>query len=285
MEAPAMKAICLHRLSYARIKRLTNWLVECLMEWLSNLILPPTCTYCQNSSVGHHNLCRKCKEDIVFCDNNTCTYCSLTLPPHPEEYTKFSKKFGKNVIVCDFCYDGKYKFDALICPTIYGEKISSMASALKFEGQTNNAKFFALEINKQIALKNLCKIDIIACVPISRRRLFFRGYNQASLIAKFIYLEQKKINPNVIFAPNLLQKIKHTKPQSKLSRIERIKNIKNCFSLNKAILPKINKDLNILLVDDIATTLATITEACKTLKTHFKTSKILACAFSRVDIM
>jgi len=98
---------------------------------------------------------------------------------------------------------------------------------------------------------------IIIPVPLSQKRLKWRGFNQAEEIAKnlSIYLEIPLFN-------NILVKNKETFSQSKLPKEERKRNLLNSFCLkNKQI-----KNKKILLVDDIYTTGSTMEGCAKTLK-------------------
>ena len=82
-----------------------------------------------------------------------------------------------------------------------------------------------------------------------------RGFNQSEIIAK----ELGRIsNCKVV---SLLSKIKDTEDQARLNKEERLKNIKNCFKLCDR--PGLSQ---VLLVDDVFTTGATMKECCKVLK-------------------
>lgn len=100
--------------------------------------------------------------------------------------------------------------------------------------------------------------DIIIPVPISKKRLKQRGYNQSYLIAK----ELAKIL-NIEVDNQILQKIKNNSAQSILNKNEREHNVKNVYKLfsNKNIIGK-----KILLIDDIYTTGSTVNECSKILK-------------------
>lgn len=100
--------------------------------------------------------------------------------------------------------------------------------------------------------------DIIVPVPISKKRKLERGYNQSDLVAKEL---ANFLNLNL--ESHILLKNKNNKVQSSLDKIEREENVKGVY-----ILKKINNiiDKNVLLVDDIFTTGATLNECSKILK-------------------
>lgn len=101
--------------------------------------------------------------------------------------------------------------------------------------------------------------DVIMPVPVSKKRLKERGYNQAQLIAK----EIAQVNSKPIIN-NCLIKSKNIVPQSTLNKEEREQNIKNVYEIkNKHKL--LNK--KVLLIDDIYTTGSTVNECCRLLET------------------
>lgn len=101
--------------------------------------------------------------------------------------------------------------------------------------------------------------NLIIPVPLSKKRLRWRGFNQAELLAKKVAtrFSLKLDNKNLI-------RIKHKKPQAKLNEIHRLENVKECFSWQGGDLNK----KNIILIDDVVTTGATLNECAKVLKAH-----------------
>lgn len=103
---------------------------------------------------------------------------------------------------------------------------------------------------------------ILIPIPLSRKRYRERGFNQAELLCKKIiefdqyrYLKLEK---------NILIKIKDTRHQVSIkNKQERLKNLSGSFVVKNN---KILKGKNIILIDDVTTTGATLNEARKTLK-------------------
>lgn len=113
--------------------------------------------------------------------------------------------------------------------------------------------------HNQEALKNL-DFDIIVPIPLHWTRYAWRGFNQAEEIAKG--MSQISGKPIV----HLLERSKKTKFQNTLNKEERLLNVSNTFSIALSVTDYLAyKDAKILLVDDLYTTGATITEAVKTL--------------------
>ena len=101
------------------------------------------------------------------------------------------------------------------------------------------------------------KIEALAFVPIHRRKKALRGYNQSELMSSYV---SKKMN--IPLLNNHLIKNKWTLDQNKLGKIERKNNLKDSF---KTINSEEFKGKEILLIDDIITTGATMEECGRTL--------------------
>jgi len=101
------------------------------------------------------------------------------------------------------------------------------------------------------------KKALIIPIPLHPRRERWRGFNQAELIAReiadYLHLEM---------SVGELIRVKHRKPQTKLNKKDRKNNIKNCFFWRGSGL----SGRDIVLVDDVATTGATLNEAARILK-------------------
>ena len=106
--------------------------------------------------------------------------------------------------------------------------------------------------------ENIWNESILIPVPMEKKKMKNRGYNQSEELAK----ELSKILQIPLSLNNLI-KIKQTLPQIKLSAKERQENLKNAFSINN---PEELKNKKIFLVDDVYTTGSTMEECAKTLK-------------------
>ncbi len=129
--------------------------------------------------------------------------------------------------------------------------------AFKFYGFKSISKCFG-DLLARIIENNQIKADIIIPVPVSKRRHFVRGYNQSFLIADTTSkLTQIKIENSVLI------KSRDNHKQSLLSLEERIENTKNVFEVKNS--EKI-RNKNVILIDDIYTTGATVNECSRILK-------------------
>ena len=101
------------------------------------------------------------------------------------------------------------------------------------------------------------KPDMIVPIPLHVRRLRSRGFNQAGLLA-----HQLGAAVGIRVNDLVLRRERHTKPQVDLSPIDRKKNVQKAFKAN----PGSVKGINILLIDDVFTTGATMNSAADALK-------------------
>ena len=148
------------------------------------------------------------------------------------------------------------------------KQVKDMLWALKYDNHKHVAELFGAVIAENLdarveeaALFKKQNNLVIIPIPLSSKRLYERGYNQSELLAKSIV---KHSLQNLQLTTNVLKR-KHTKRQAHTnSKQERKQNARNTFYVrNKHLI----KDRDILLIDDIVTTGATLTEARRKLKT------------------
>jgi len=102
---------------------------------------------------------------------------------------------------------------------------------------------------------------ILSPVPISKKKMQEKGFNQAELLCeKIVENDTGNLFDHIT---DVLEKTKNTAPQTTLKKGERLENLKGAFVVN----PKINvSGKTIILIDDVVTTGATIVEIKRTLK-------------------
>lgn len=105
--------------------------------------------------------------------------------------------------------------------------------------------------------------DMIIPVPLHARRFRWRGFNQSALLAQEVSKKMTPLMP-ILYADNILIRIRHTTPQTKTkNREQRLNSLKNAFRVN---CPTDIAGKKILLIDDVATTGSTLAECASALK-------------------
>jgi ComF family protein len=130
---------------------------------------------------------------------------------------------------------------------------------LKYRGNREVATIFGKILAKKIREQDI-KEALIIPLPLSKERRKERGWNQSELLGQALVDN----NPTLRLQLDILEKIRHTIPQTKLNRKERLENLKNCFAVTPHKQAEVFQK-NIILLDDVCTTGSTISEARNTL--------------------
>lgn len=169
--------------------------------------------------------------------------------------------------VCDGClpklpyagdkgFTDKYEFLEAVCsPYFYKGELAEAIKRFKFNNCKGYYAFFACEMAEYIRLHLNGKFDVITWIPISSKRMRTRGYNQAQLLA------EKIAQILDIDASPMLIKYRDNPPQSGIKKIERRKaNVSGVYKLAADVGGK-----RVLIIDDIVTSGATLSECAMTL--------------------
>lgn len=208
-------------------------------------------------------LCTDCWSKVNFISEPACAVCGI-----PFEFDVDLE------LRCAKCAQEKPFFDSALSLFRYDDASQNIIHQLKYNDKTYLAKYLAGWLHSRVGSK-LQGYDYVIPVPMHRQRLKKRFYNQSALLAKYL-----SNLAGVEFSPNLLVKHKATSPQTGLSKAARFKNIRNSFSLNSAYKQQI-VGANIILVDDVYTTGATLNECSRILK-KASCAKIKVLTLARV---
>ncbi len=108
----------------------------------------------------------------------------------------------------------------------------------------------------------LDEADYVAPVPLHRLRLLRRRFNQSAMLAQSVCRQAGTDAP--AFVPDLLQRQRHTPSQAGLNANQRRTNVRNAFAVNPRLAGAL-EGRRVLLVDDVFTTGATVTECARVL--------------------
>ncbi len=221
-----------------------------IKELLLNILFPVQCLNCRKEGVY---LCSDCFSLIDIAVQRFCPFCR---PP------KIVLEGGR----CPTCR-GNRNLNGLFSASSYQNFIvKRLISQFKYEPFVKELagplSSLILQYFKMFDYKPPFFGDkagfIFMSVPLHRKRLKWRGFNQAEEIAKFLSLTLK-----IPLISDVLLKIKETQSQTELTAEDRSKNVKGVFVCRNENLIKNKK---ILLVDDVFTTGATMQECSRVLK-------------------
>ncbi len=228
-----------------------KFLKNCVQSVADDLFpLGITCLCCNNELPTFDFLCKNCKDKLEI-SKNVCEKCGAEV----NEFTRF----------CDDCKDNQRYFNKATSCFVYSGTAQTLIYKLKY----NSEKYISLCFGKYLANKFLQSdfvknIDIVTCVPLNIKKQNQRLYNQAEELGKVFQNELKQYNLNQEYKFDLLLRTKNTPTQTNLTKKERKQNLKDAFKLNYS--SKAIKGKNILIIDDIFTTGATVEEISKLLK-------------------
>lgn len=155
----------------------------------------------------------------------------------------------------------------------YGGVLKRLILEFKYE-----SNFIAGELLSQLLLEvineNKIKADVICYIPMNKKSIKKRGFNQCKIMAKNIsYYTNIPIS-------NCIIKEKNTKEQKSLNRNERALNIKDAFIIKNS---NEIKGKDIILIDDVITTGATVNE-CKRILKKYGVNKITILTIAKSNI-
>ena len=120
--------------------------------------------------------------------------------------------------------------------------------------------------------------DLVIPVPLHPARYLKRRYNQSAELARWLCLNR---TGGIEFAPHLLVRVKATPSMAGLSKSRREQNVRRAFQLANPAAKKILAGKNILLIDDVMTTGATLNSCTQTLL-EAGAQSVSALVFARV---
>ena len=236
-----------HAASYAA-RRTTRLAHAALMA-----LYPPLCLLCARECGSLDNLCDDCRDTLPSLGPR-CRVCA-------EPSTR---------PVCNRCTVHERPFQRTIAAAPYQPPIRQWIHTTKF----NRPGPECLTLGRLLAgtvlqaYPNGLLPDAIVPVPLSARRLFARGYNQAALIAAPVARVTR-----IPIRVDIARRSRHTRPQAGLSQHARHENLQRAFSIRRDC-----SGLWLAVVDDVITTLATATALAQALQSAGATRIDLWCA-------
>ena len=160
---------------------------------------------------------------------------------------------------CKFCENKNFYFDRAISCIEYCDKSKVLVLSLKYYGNTYMSRYIAQVMRDKLEFEQL-SADYIIPVPLHKKRMRIRGFNQAEKIASYL---SECTNIPII---DCIKRNRNTKRLYALNKFQREKELKNSFEVKEDSEEIIGK--RIILVDDIFTTGTTVNEISKKLKIY-----------------
>lgn len=221
-----------------------------LVAGFIDLIYPACCILCKNHLTPvekPHQLCFACQKTIAKNRPPFCRRCSRP-PENPAHF------------FCLSCQETPLAFDQSWGAFLYTGTMQRLIHLFKYGHKTGLRHFFTDQILSFVESYHIdvSQADCLVPIPLHPARLRERGYNQSRLIAELIAQELRV----PVISHNLIR-TRHTPNQARLTQKERWTNIQAAFKIKN---PKEFRGKKILIIDDLYTTGATISEAARLLK-------------------
>ncbi len=206
-----------------------------------SLFYPTQCSNCLRYIKDFRFLyvCPDCFSFIKKLSGNVCPVCSKPLN-------------SLYATECKECFQYKKVFKQVKQAGIYEGALKELIHLLKFYGKKKIADLLYDFIINNIEKQYIDRSDVIVPVPLSKKVLRERGFNQTEIIGKKLAKYYNKLFLNAV------RKVKETLPQNKLGREERLKNLNGAFQTETSFNGK-----KVLIIDDVYTTGATMNEVSR----------------------
>jgi len=230
-----------------------------------DLVFPPACISCRRAIEAHGALCPACWNLMRFIERPYCDRLG----------TPFAADLGA---------EGLLSPEAIAHPPVYARAravarfedgpVRHLVHRLKYGDRLE----LAIPLGRQMARAGrelLTEADLLVPVPLHRRRLLWRRFNQANALAEVISKTSK-----VPCDPFVLTRKKATASQVGLTRTQRADNMHGAFAVPEAEKIKI-EGRALLLIDDVLTSGATLNAAARVLL-RAGAARVDALVFARV---
>lgn len=228
-----------------------------------NFVLPPRCLVCFAPTDQHHGVCPSCWSSLPLISE---PYCAVMGVP-------FSMPMEEGAISPAAIAEAP-PFSRARAPVLYEGPAKALVYAFKYADRHECADLMATLMARS-GRELFSDADCLIPVPLHWRRYLSRRYNQAEMLA----LKLGKLSDLPVHCDLMFRK-KHTRHQVGLTSKERLKNVSGAFALRDKAHAEI-AGKNIVLIDDVFTTGATVNACCRALLRH-GAKRIDVLTFARV---
>jgi ComF family protein len=232
----------------ARLARSAAAALRAALAACADLIVPPCCLVCRTRVNAHHVLCAACWREVGFIRPPLCDVLGMPLP---------FDTGGRMVSAAALAHPPAY--DRARAVAHYAGAMRTLVHQLKYADR-HDARTLMGRWLTEAGRELLTGADVIVPVPLSRLRLLQRQFNQAALLAAELARQTC-----IAADPLLLVRTRSTRSQVGMTRDQRRRNVAGAFSVPRHRRGKL-PGRNVLLIDDVITTGATVEACARTLK-------------------
>ncbi len=216
-------------------------------RWLVDVVLPPQCLACRAPVSDMGTLCSGCWSRLKLIER---PYCARLGVP-------FSYDLGAGALSAEAIADPP-PFDRCRAVAVFDDVARQLVHGLKYRDRLELARWMAGWMVRSGA-EVLAEAELVVPVPLHRRRLWSRRFNQSALLARTVAERAGKV-----LGSSALARIRPTVQQVGLTADERDRNVRGAFRVPLEQKPMV-AGRRVLLVDDVYTTGATVRAATRAL--------------------
>lgn len=224
---------------------------------VTRFALPPRCAGCGVIVDGDHRLCAACWGGLDFLANDGCARCGQPL----------AGTLAAD-LVCGPCIASPPAHDGVRAAVAYDAIARTIVLKLKYGGRASAAEFIARLLARHL---DPAEAGVLIPVPLHRRRIWTRGYNQAALIARAL---ARRTGSDLLI--DGLVRVRHTPVLQGIGAHARAKAVRGAFRVGDRHREAV-RGRTIWLVDDVHTSGATSNACAHTLKKAGAARVILLC--------
>ncbi len=213
-----------------------------------DIILPPGCLACHERTGTAGGLCASCWRELVFIEEPSCPVTGRPLAFAGAETDLQS---------IPALMAGR-PWARLRAAVAYEGVARQLVRGLKYHDRHEAARLMARLLGRRLA-GELTAQTVVIPVPLHRRRLWRRRFNQSALLARDVARQA-----GAVFAPEALVRLRATTPQVRLSGAARRRNVRGAFAVAPRAHPLV-AGRHVVVIDDVLTTGATAAACCQAL--------------------